>query len=272
MRAGTDIGMCTAALLAEPFTASDVDIRAGAEAAAGAGCTGLSVWSHQIAALGDPGQLAVPVAVVEGALLWAGPDEDAAAGEARDLCAQAAAHGARLILAVVLDAEPPDTERARAGLGRLAARAAEAGARVCIEFLPWSGVPSLAAAWQLVGPLGDDVGIVIDAWHWQRQPGGPAPDVLARIPGERIAYLQLCDAAADPGADQMDETMNGRLLPGDGVVDFAPLLAGLDRIGADPLVTTEVFNPGIVRARGAAGAAEAMVGAARKVLTSTLAS
>ena len=270
MRSGTDIGMCTASLLAEPFTASDADIRAASEAAAGAGCTGLSVWSHQIASLGDPAQLAAPVAVVEGALLWAGPDEGAAADEARNLCAQAAAHGAWLILAVVLDAEPPEVERARAGLGRLAESAAEAGARVCIEFLPWSGVPSLAAAWELVGPLSDDVGIVIDAWHWQRQPGGPAPDVLAGIPGRRIVYLQLSDAAAYPGADQMDETMNGRLLPGAGVVDFAPLLAGLDRIGADPFVTTEVFNPGIVRQRGAAGAAEAMVTAARQVLASAL--
>jgi sugar phosphate isomerase/epimerase len=268
MRAGTDVGMCTAALLAEPFTASDADIRAAAEAAAGAGCTGLSVWSHQLAALGDPGALAVPVAVVEGALLWSGPDEEAAADEARILSAQAAEHRAGLILAVVLDAVPPEPGRARAGLGRLAESAAAAGARVCVEFLPWSGLPSLAAAWDLVRPLSADVGIVVDAWHWQRQPGGPCPDVLAGIPGERIAYLQLCDAAAQPGPEPMDETMNGRLLPGEGVVDFPTLLAGLDGIGADPFVATEVFNPSIVRERAGSGAATAMVTAARQVLAS----
>jgi sugar phosphate isomerase/epimerase len=66
----------------------------------------------------------------------------------------------------------------------------------------------------------------------------------------------------------MDETMNGRLLPGEGVVDFASLLGGLEAIGADPFVATEVFNPGIVRARGPAGAARAMVSAARRVLAS----
>jgi sugar phosphate isomerase/epimerase len=270
MKAGTDVGMCTAALLADPFTASDDDLRGATEAAAGAGCSGLSVWSHQLAALGDPAQLAVPVAVVEGALLWSGPDAAAADTEARTLAAQAARHGAGLVLAVVLDADPPDAEQARAGLGRLAEQVAEAGARVCVEFLPWSGLPSLAAAWELVGPLSADVGIVLDAWHWQRQPGGPRPDILARIPGERIAYLQLCDAAAQPGPDPMAETMNGRLLPGDGVVDFAGLLAGLDAIGADPFVATEVFNPGIVRERGGTGAAGAMVGAARRVLAAAL--
>lgn len=266
MRAGTDVGMCLAALLADPFGASDDDLRRAVEAAAGAGCSALSVWSHQLAALGDPAQLAVPVAVVEGALSWSGPDAEAAAAEARTLGARAAEHGAGLVLAVVLDADLPDPERARAGLGRLAEEVAQAGARVCVEFLPWSGLPSLAAAWELVGPLSADVGIVLDAWHWQRQPGGPCPDVLARIPGERIAYLQLCDAAAPAGADPMDEAMNGRLLPGDGVVDFAALLAGLEGIGADPFVATEVFNPGIVRERGAAGAAAAMVGGARRVL------
>ena len=270
MRAGTDIGMCTAALLADPFGASDDDLRGAVDAAAGAGCSALSVWSHQLASLGDPAQLSVPVVVVEGALLWSGPDAGAAATEARTLAAQAAEHGARLVLAVVLDADPPDVERARAGLGRLAEQVAEAGARVCVEFLPWSGLPSLAAAWELVGPLTADVGIVLDAWHWQRQPGGPCPGVLAGIPGERIAYLQLCDAAAQAGADPMDETMNGRLLPGEGVVDLAALLAGLEGIGADPFVATEVFNPAIVRARGGPGAASAMVGAARRVLAAAL--
>lgn len=266
MRAGTDVGMCTAALLADPFGASDDDLRGAVDAAAGSGCSALSVWSHQLAALGDPAQLAIPVAVVEGALLWSGPDADAAATEARTLAARAAEQGAGLVLAVVLDAELPDVERARAGLGLLAEQVAQAGARVCVEFLPWSGLPSLAAAWELVGPLSDDVGIVLDAWHWQRQPGGPCPDVLARIPGGRIAYLQLCDAAARAGPDPMDEAMNGRLLPGEGVVDFGSLLAGLEGIGADPFVATEVFNPGIVRERGARGAADAMVRAAREVL------
>ena len=270
MRAGTDVGMCSAALLADPFTASDDDLRDVVEAAADAGCSALSVWSYQLAALGEPARLAIPVAVVEGALLWSGPDTEAAATEARTLAAQAAEHGAGLVLAVVLDADLPDVERARAGLGRLAEQVAEAGARVCVEFLPWSGLPSLAAAWQLVGPLSADVGIVLDAWHWQRQPGGPCPDVLARIPGERIAYLQLCDADPEPGPDPMDEAMNGRLLPGDGVVDFNTLLTGLDAIGADPFVATEVFNPAIVRERGASGAAGAMLTAARRVLAAGL--
>ncbi|HET6811388.1 MAG TPA: TIM barrel protein [Acidimicrobiales bacterium] len=266
MRAGNEVGMCTAALLVDPFTASDDDLRAAVQAAAEAGCSALSVWSHQLEALDDPAQLAVPVGVVEGALLWSGPDAGAADTEARTLAAQAARYGAGLVLAVVLDAVPPDAARARAGLARLAEQVGEAGARVCVEFLPWSGLPSLAAAWELVGPLSADVGIVLDAWHWQRQPGGPCPDLLGRIPGERIAYLQLCDAAADPGSDPMDETMNGRLLPGDGMVDFDSLLTGLEAIGAEPFVATEVFNPGIVRERGGTGAAGAMVAAARRVL------
>jgi sugar phosphate isomerase/epimerase len=56
----------------------------------------------------------------------------------------------------------------------------------------------------------------------------------------------------------MVEAMTSRLLPGDGVVDFPALLAGLAAIEARPFVATEVFNPSLVADRGPAGAATAM--------------
>jgi hypothetical protein len=56
------------------------------------------------------------------------------------------------------------------------------------------GIPTPAAN-DLVVAVDDPVaGIVVDCWHWQRQPGGP--DLSSWIaPRRRIAYLQLCDAA-----------------------------------------------------------------------------
>ena len=198
--------------------------------------------------------------------MWAGPDEAAAAEEARHLAALAAEHGAGLVLAVTLDATLPDPARARDGLGRLAVTVAEAGAAACLEFLPWTAVPTLAAAWEMVRDVPGQPGIVLDTWHWQRQPGGPSPDVLAGIPGSRIAYIQVCDAGPEPAADVMDEAMTARLLPGDGVVDFGGLFTALGRIGADPFVATEVFNPSVVRSQGKAAAAVAMARAAREVV------
>jgi len=140
--------------------------------------------------------------------------------------------------------------------------AGQVGAQVCVEFLPWSGIPDLATAWRLVEPLGPGAGIVIDGWHWVRQPGGPAPDLLRSIPGDRIGYVQVCDVAAEPAGDPLTDAMSNRLLPGEGVVDFAELFAVLREIGASPFVATEIFNPALVAEQGAVGAAMAMRDAA----------
>ncbi|HEX4244090.1 MAG TPA: sugar phosphate isomerase/epimerase, partial [Acidimicrobiales bacterium] len=139
--------------------------------------------------------------------------------------------------------------------------------QVCVEYLPWCGISDLATAWELVEPLGPGAGILLDTWHWQRQPGGPNLELLAQIPGERIGFVQLCDAAAEPGDDAMSEAMADRLLPGDGVVDFTALLGQLDAIGARPFFATEVFNPELVRTHGPAEAARMMAAAARPFIS-----
>jgi sugar phosphate isomerase/epimerase len=59
--------------------------------------------------------------------------------------------------------------------------------------------------------------------------------------------------------------MTGRLLPGDGVVDFAALFAALDAIQAVPYLATEIFNTELVVERGALGAATSMKEAAERV-------
>ena len=255
--------MCTATLVADPLAAGPEEVRAAGEGAVAAGFTEISVWAHHLPALDG---LGLGVGVVEAAMAWPNSDRAAAAKEAQRLAELAAVHGARRIGAVCLDATIDDLDRARDNLACAVEAAAGVGAQVCLEFLPWSGVPDLATAWALVEPLGPSAGLLLDTWHWVRQPGGPVLDLLATIPGERIGYLQLCDAAAEPDDDVMTEAMTARLLPGEGVVDFASVLDVLDSIGATPYVATEVFNPGIVAARGAEGAAVAMRDAAERVV------
>ena len=256
------IAMCPATLLADPMSAGDGDVRAAAEAALAAGFTEASVWAHQIPALDG---LGLRVAVVEAAMTWANADASTAAAEAGRLLRLAAEHGAHRLLAVCLEPTIDDLALARENFAALVAAAADGGVQVCLEFLPWSAVPDLASAWSLVEPLGPAASILLDTWHWARQPGGPAFDVLATIPGERIGYVQLCDAAPTPAADVYAEAMTNRLLPGDGIVDFAALFSALDSIGAAPFIATEIFNPSIVVERGALGAALAMRDAAGRV-------
>jgi sugar phosphate isomerase/epimerase len=59
--------------------------------------------------------------------------------------------------------------------------------------------------------------------------------------------------------------MTGRLLRGEGAVDFAAVLAALDASDAEPVVATEVFNPALVTTHGPLAAAKAMKTAADRV-------
>jgi sugar phosphate isomerase/epimerase len=249
------VGICTASLLADPLAADADAVREAGRAAIAAGFTEASVWAQHLDALAGVG---LRVAVVEAAMAWANAERPTAEAEARRLVATAERVGASTIMAVCLEPRLADLGEARRNLEVLVALAGDIHARVCVEFLPWTGIPDLATAWDLVEPLGPRCGIVLDTWHWVRQPGGPAPDVLARIPGERIGFVQVSDAAAGAGPDLVSEAMTGRLLPGDGIVDFAELATHLAAIGATPFVAAEVFNPALVTEVGPQAAATAM--------------
>jgi sugar phosphate isomerase/epimerase len=256
--------MCTATLLTDPLNATEPEIRAAGEAAVAAGFSNASVWSFQLGALDGVG---LDVAVVEAAMAWAVGTPEEAEAEIEELAALVKRHGATKVGACVLEPVLADFDAAQRNLGALADRVGDLGAQVCVEFLPWTAVPDLATAWRLVEPLPKSAAILLDTWHWQRQPGGPNPALLATIPGDRIGYVQICDAAAEPDGEPYAECMANRLLPGDGVVDFAEVFGILRDIGADPYIATEIFNPGMVADRGPLKTAVAMREAALAVVT-----
>lgn len=271
------LGMCPATLLADAMGASPADVRDAVDATAANGFTHVSVWAHHISALGDTlvdarralDRAGLRVSVVEAALAWASGDVDASRAEAERLRPAIEATGASLVLAACMDPSLAELSRAREAFGALVDTVGRSGASVALEFLPWSPVPDLATAWRLVEPLGDGAGITLDTWHWQRQPGGPDVALLRSIPAERISYLQLADAAPNPSPELLVEAMTARLLPGEGVVDYAALLDTLHTMGARPVVVTEVFRPSLVVERGSRGAAAAMRDAALTVLAAT---
>jgi sugar phosphate isomerase/epimerase len=260
------VGICPAGLLADPIGAGEPEIRSAGEAALSAGFTEASVWAFQLPAVAG---LDLKVRVVESAMRWANGTAEESTAEAQDFAQAAASHGAGIIAAVCMEPSITDRDQARRNLAGLVDAAASVGARMCLEFLPGTGVPDLATAWSLVEPLGPAGGILLDTWHWTRQPGGPAFDLLATIPGDRIPYLQMNDAAAIPSGEVLEETMTSRLLPGDGVVDWARLFAALQGIGAEPFMAVEIFNPPLIQQLGAPGAARAMKKAADAVLPGT---
>src|SRR3984893_10448090 len=114
--------------------------------------------------------------------------------------------------------------------GPLCDRAAGFGARVHLEFIPFTIVRTLRTAWDLVRAADRaNGGLVFDTWHFFR--GEAQFDLLETIPGDRIFQIQLDDAPAQPEGPLRQETSR-RLLPGDGELDLVTAVQALHRMGA----------------------------------------
>lgn len=269
---GRAVGMCVAALLPDPMVCDLESFAAIARATADAGFETISLWPMHARAVGFERAAEIlagtglRMPVVEAAMQWSRGDTPELRAEIDEFVAAAERFGARIAGACMLEPRLASLERAAEGFGILCEALGRHGLQVSLEFLPWTGVPDLATAWRIVEAAGSAYGgILLDTWHWQRQPGGPAPDLLRRIPGERISYLQLCDCAALPAPDAFTEAMTDRRLPGQGSVDFGAVQALLDEIGATPFAAAEIFSAELL-ARGTGQAARAMRRACSDVL------
>jgi sugar phosphate isomerase/epimerase len=123
-----------------------------------------------------------------------------------------------------------DTDRNRMSdnLAQFADLAHQYGMRTNIEFIPWTAVPDLATAAQVLRTLEHpSVGIVIDSLHFARS--GSSPEDLVDIPAEWFPYMQLCDGPAESPAttdELIDQARNERQIPGHGGIDvLAPIYA-----------------------------------------------
>ncbi|GLZ09203.1 IolI protein [Actinomadura sp. NBRC 104412] len=160
----------------------------------------------------------------------------------------------------------------------LCARAATVGARVALEFMPFSELRTLPAAWRLVRESGaPNAGVLLDHWHYVRS--GGTPDDLAAVPPERILSVQLNDVQLNdvqprddlsPGEvrdqdDLREEARHRRLLPGDGAARFVRLLR---RHGVTARMSVEVWSDDLERL-APTEAARLAYEAADRVLTET---
>lgn len=246
--------LCSATLAVDLFDIDAAKFRSMVDATADAGFSGAALMAvHHELVVADGMTSAeivdyhhergLKIPVVDALLGWTSADL-AAVEEAivptLDIAARA---GATYCNAVTLDAELPSIAEAAAGLAHACDLAAERGLSLSIEFLPWTGIPDLRSVVRLLDAADrPNAGLMLDTWHWFRQPGGPDEETLRSFEPERIHVLQINDAPAEPGPDLMTETMTQRRLPGDGDIDIAGLLAVLDDIGADPIVAPEVFS------------------------------
>jgi sugar phosphate isomerase/epimerase len=140
----------------------------------------------------------------------------------------------------------PITRDSARAIARFAAMFAEAGAKMAAEFSPLGGVTSIPAALAVVEAAGfDRAGVLIDSWHFFR--GDSTWENLETVPLERLAYVQFDDALEPVSDDALDETMNRRVMPGDGVFDLERFTSTLLDRGWQGLVSVEVLSDDLRR-------------------------
>jgi sugar phosphate isomerase/epimerase len=158
-----------------------------------------------------------------------------------ELFAMAEGIGARSLNAVDVFGGSWSLDDAAEAFAGLCDRAADHDLLVHLEFLPWSRIPDLSTAWQVVRAADrPNGGLMLDAWHYFRS--GPDRELLRSIPGTSILGVQLCDAPATPETDPLHATLHQRLLPGDGELDLVTLLADLRATATTAPLGVEVFS------------------------------
>jgi sugar phosphate isomerase/epimerase len=120
------------------------------------------------------------------------------------------------------------------GIRAIADEGRQQGVRVALEPIQrefmgfWSTVASLDEAVALVDEAGADVGVIYDAWHLWREPLEQVDRHRDRIRGVHLADWR-----------EPTRNTNDRVLPGDGAVDFAPIVEALQWDGFYDL---EIFS------------------------------
>ncbi|MDB5368448.1 MAG: 3-keto-5-aminohexanoate cleavage protein [Roseomonas sp.] len=134
-----------------------------------------------------------------------------------------------------------DDARAAADLAEMAERAAKRGLRVGYEALAWGRhVSRWSQAWKIVEMVGhDSLGLIVDSFHTLAL--GDDPAGIARLPGDKIFFVQLADAPR-LSMDVLSWSRHFRNFPGQGDLDVGGFLNAVVRSGYSGPISLEVFN------------------------------
>ena len=146
------------------------------------------------------------------------------------------------------------------------ARAADEGVIIGVEPCAWTNIGDIDDALRLIeGSGAKNAGLYLDVWHLYRQ--GLDYGRLRAIDPNLVVGVQLDDAAAEVQGDIIEDCLDHRLLPGEGVAGTAAFVAILFEIGASIPLSVEVIS-NAQRARPLDQAAQASHRAARSVVDS----
>jgi 4-hydroxyphenylpyruvate dioxygenase len=137
-----------------------------------------------------------------------------------------------------------DLGRLSVSLTDAAARAADAGVRLALEFDARASFPNnLQSAVAVIEQVGSPaLGLCLDWFHYTVGPSKPLD--LWLLSKENLAHVQLCDIADVPREMAADAD---RILPGEGTSPPDDLVARLREIDYAGAVAVELHNPALWR-------------------------
>lgn len=177
---------------------------------------------------------------------WEGGEARTASDLVRaDLFEATEALGARTIKAAgKMFSTDVDLDVMRAAWDDLATQAAERGARVALEALPFTNFATIGQGSDFLTSVGNpNGGLIIDIWHVYR--GGNTPDdLLTQVNPDVLFAVELNDAAAAmPAPDDMwSDTIDRRRLPGEGEWDVPGFINVMRRLGFDGPWGVEILS------------------------------
>lgn len=134
-----------------------------------------------------------------------------------------------------------EVDRAAEQLHALAERAACRGLRIGFEALAWGRwVKRYGQAWSIVQRAAHpSLGLILDSFHTLSL--GDDPAGIARIPGDRIFFLQMADAPL-MAMDVLQWARHHRNFPGQGQLDVLGFFEQVLRSGYTGTLSLEIFN------------------------------
>jgi len=170
--------------------------------------------------------------------------------------------GAKHVITAPYD---PDLGRLADRLGAIAELSAPYSLHPVLEFFPWTVVPDLETATQVVEAAGrGKIGILVDTLHFNRS--GSTVAQLDRLPASRLPFVHVCDAPVQESYTTEELLHAGRaerLPPGEGEIDIRGILAHMPQ---DIPIALEVPMTAMTAAEGAEAVALRVRRAAERLL------
>jgi sugar phosphate isomerase/epimerase len=232
-----------------PMFGSQVQLPDALGAANDAGFTrvGLDLWGVEAYLAGGARLADLPALLDDNGLscsdilaISVGPDAEQTLQEARRLAEIASVTGAQLCVGAVAAGVDPLERQVRALLRRCADIVVDVGARLALEFLPYSPLKTVAQAKELCDDIGwPRSGLLLDSWH--TLVGDQLQDIPG-LPASSVVMVQFSDALTPLTGDIRDASRNLRRMPGEGNLKLGDFVEAVKATGYSGLVSPEVLS------------------------------